>query len=86
MPALANVLKRAVSDLALYIDNNLKELPKALCFSFQRMGAGNMNYKEMAQQIELATGGLSVSTHVCSHHTHPNTYEQVRTEILVEFS
>ena len=47
------------------------------CHLLLRMGAGSMNYKEMAQQVELATGGLSVSTHVCSHHTEPNTFEQV---------
>ena len=47
------------------------------------MGAGSLDYKEMAQQIELATGGLSVSAHICSHHTDPNTYEQVCPGVLV---
>lgn len=44
---------------------------------YYRMGAGNLSYKELSQLIERRTGGLSVGTHVCSHHTAANKYEQV---------
>ena len=41
------------------------------------MGAGNMDYRHMAQLIKRRTGGLSVSPHVVAHPTEHNTYDQV---------
>ena len=36
-----------------------------------------MDYKELAQQVELKTGGLGVSTHLTTHHTEEDCFEQV---------
>ena len=36
-----------------------------------------MSYKELAQQIELNTGSLWVSTHITAHHTEEDCFEQV---------
>ena len=41
-----------------------------------RMGAGDLDYRQFAQECDLYTGGLSVSPHVASHHTTPLGYEQ----------
>ncbi len=47
------------------------------CLYYSRMGAASMDYKELAQRIDLTTGGLDADTHVISHHTEENTFEQV---------
>ena len=41
------------------------------------MGAGNMDYRHMAQLIKRRTGGLSVTPHVVAHPKEQNTYDQV---------
>lgn len=38
-----------------------------------------MDYKELSQQIELSTSGLSAGTHVLQHHSDNYSYEQVCT-------
>lgn len=42
-----------------------------------RLGCGNLNYSEQAQQIELKTGGMTVSPQVLPDESHLDTYEQV---------
>ena len=42
-----------------------------------RMGAGDLNHRQFAQQIDLYTGGLHVSPHICAHHSNELGYEQV---------
>ena len=44
---------------------------------YPRMGAGSLNHRQFAQQIDLYTGGLHVSPHICAHHSNESGYEQV---------
>lgn len=44
---------------------------------FIRMGCGTLDYRQQAQQMELRTGGMSVSTMVISDFEHLDMYEQV---------
>jgi len=41
------------------------------------MGAGDLNHRQFAQQVDLYTSGLSVSSHICAHHSNELGYEQV---------
>ena len=41
------------------------------------MGAGDLNHRQFAQEIDLYTGGLNVSPHICAHHSNELGYEQV---------
>lgn len=43
---------------------------------FIRLGCGILNYREQAQQIELKTGGMSVTPHVLPDDSQLDTYEQ----------
>ena len=42
------------------------------------MGAGNLNYLELSQMMEMRTGGMALSTHISTHHSTMNAFEQVR--------
>lgn len=42
-----------------------------------RMGCGALDYRQQAQQIELRTGGMSVSTQVIPDSTQLDMFEQV---------
>lgn len=42
-----------------------------------RLGCGILDYREQAQQIELKTGGMTVSPHVLPDDSQLDTYEQV---------
>lgn len=41
------------------------------------MGCGGLDYRQQAQQMELRTGGMSVSTQVIPDSTQLDMYEQV---------
>ena len=41
------------------------------------MGTRNLDYKELSQKIDLATGGLSASVHIAERPSTLNSYEQV---------
>lgn len=41
------------------------------------MGCGTLGYREQAQQMELKTGGMSVSPHIIPDDSHLDAYEQV---------
>lgn len=41
------------------------------------MGCGALDYRQQAQQMELRTGGMSVSTQVIPDSTELDVYEQV---------
>ena len=43
---------------------------------FCRMGAGDLDHRQFAQQCDLYTGGLHVSPHVAQHHTNMCGYDQ----------
>lgn len=47
-----------------------------LC-SLHRLGCGSLDYRELAQQVELKTGGLAAAPQVLPDDSHLNTYEQV---------
>ena len=57
---------------------------KIVCFDinmtlfslFYRMGAGHINYMELDQLIKLRTGGMGLSTHITTHHSDLNAFEQ----------
>lgn len=42
------------------------------------MGAGNMDYLELSEQIMLKTGGLSSKAIASEHHSDVNKLQQVR--------
>lgn len=42
------------------------------------MGCGALDYRQQAQQMELRTGGMSVSTQVIPDSTQLDMFEQVR--------
>lgn len=46
-----------------------------MCFS--RMGCGPMDFRQQAQQMELRTGGMSVSAQVIPDSAQLDVYEQV---------
>jgi len=46
------------------------------CRVLTKLGAGQFDYKELSQQIELHTGGLGVSPHISTHHTDEDSFEQ----------
>lgn len=48
-----------------------------VCVCFIRMGCGALDYRQQAQQMELRTGGMSVSTQVIPDSTQLDMYEQV---------
>lgn len=55
---------------------NLRIYIPLFCSVITRMGAGDLDHRQFAQECDLYTSGLSVSPHVCSHHTAPLSYEQ----------
>lgn len=48
-----------------------------LLLCYVRLGCGILDYREQAQQIELKTGGMTVTPHVLPDDSHLDTYEQV---------
>jgi hypothetical protein len=42
------------------------------------MGAGDRDFKELSQEIELKTGGLSLGNHIQEHHAKQDAFEEVR--------
>ncbi|KAM4551302.1 presequence protease, mitochondrial [Odontesthes bonariensis] len=55
-------------DLRLYVP--------LFCGILTKMGCGTLDYRQQAQQMELRTGGMSVSTQVIPDSTHMDTFEQ----------
>lgn len=49
---------------------------------FIRMGCGGLDYRQQAQQKDLRTGGMSVSTQVIPDSTQLDVYEQVSANSL----
>lgn len=58
------------------VPTDLKPYLPLFCEVITKMGAGSMDYKELSQQIELSTSGLSAGTHVVQHHSDNYSYEQ----------
>lgn len=53
------------------------ETDEFLCVCLNRMGCGALDYRQQAQQMELRTGGMSVSTQVIPDTAQLDVYEQV---------
>ncbi|XP_060048368.1 presequence protease, mitochondrial [Erinaceus europaeus] len=63
--------------------SSLNSLPEELrpyvplfCSVLTKLGCGLLNYREQAQQIELKTGGMTVSPHVLPDDSNLDSYEQ----------
>lgn len=52
-------------------------LPCDSTLFLHRLGCGSLDYRELAQQVELKTGGLAAAPQVLPDDSHLNTYEQV---------
>lgn len=52
-------------------------LPGDSTLSLHRLGCGALDYRELAQQVDLKTGGLAATPHVLPDDSHLDTYEQV---------
>ena len=63
--------------LAIVLTNGYYMIFLLMIYFFFRMGAGDLDFRQLSQQIELKTGGLSVDFHVADHHTLENTFQQV---------
>lgn len=58
------------------LPEDLRPLVPLFCSVITKMGCGSMDYRQQAQQMELKTGGMSVSAQVIPDSTHLDTYEQ----------
>ncbi|KAJ7396182.1 pitrilysin metallopeptidase 1 [Pitangus sulphuratus] len=76
-PTNGVVYFRAVSSLNT-LPEELKPYVPLFCNVITKMGCGALDYREQAQQIELKTGGMSVSPHIIPDDSHLDVYEQVK--------
>ncbi|XP_012520350.1 PREDICTED: presequence protease, mitochondrial, partial [Propithecus coquereli] len=58
------------------LPEELRPYVPLFCSVLTKMGCGVLDYREQAQQIELKTGGMTVSPHVLPDDSHLDTYEQ----------
>ncbi|KAM8839125.1 presequence protease, mitochondrial [Synchiropus picturatus] len=58
------------------LSDDLKLYVPLFCSVITKMGSGDMDYRQQAQQMELRTGGMSVSTQVIPDSTQLDMYEQ----------
>ncbi|XP_072296648.1 presequence protease, mitochondrial isoform X2 [Eucyclogobius newberryi] len=58
------------------LPEDLRPLVPLFCAVITKMGCGSMDYRQQAQQLELRTGGMSVSALVTPDSAHLDTYEQ----------
>ncbi|TKC33751.1 hypothetical protein EI555_021081 [Monodon monoceros] len=63
--------------------SSLNTLPEELrpyvplfCNVLTKLGCGALDYRELAQQVDLKTGGLAAAPHVLPDDSHLDTYEQ----------
>ncbi|XP_057400410.1 presequence protease, mitochondrial isoform X3 [Balaenoptera acutorostrata] len=63
--------------------SSLNTLPEELrpyvplfCNVLTKLGCGGLDYRELAQQVDLKTGGLAATPHVLPDDSHLDTYEQ----------
>ncbi|XP_015767644.1 PREDICTED: presequence protease, mitochondrial-like [Acropora digitifera] len=68
---------RAISSIS-DIPEDLRIYLPLFCYILTRMGAGNLDHRELHQLMKLRTGAMSLSTHVTNHHSEMNAFEQVR--------
>uniref|UniRef100_A0A8C5I461 Pitrilysin metalloproteinase 1 n=1 Tax=Gouania willdenowi TaxID=441366 RepID=A0A8C5I461_GOUWI len=58
------------------LPEDLKRYVPLFCSVITKMGCGPLDYRQQAQQMELRTGGMSVSTQVIPDANELNTFEQ----------
>lgn len=58
------------------IPEELRLYVPLFCCVITKMGCGTMDYRQQAQQMELRTGGMSVSTQIITDSNHLDVYEQ----------
>ncbi|XP_006874805.1 PREDICTED: presequence protease, mitochondrial [Chrysochloris asiatica] len=74
-PTNGVVYFRAFSSLNT-LPEELKPYVPLFCSVLTKLGCGILNYREQAQQIQLKTGGMTVSPRVLPDDSHLDTYEQ----------
>ncbi|KAM8804240.1 presequence protease, mitochondrial [Rhynchonycteris naso] len=74
-PTNGVVYFRAFSSLNT-LPEELRPYVPLFCSVLTKLGCGVLDYREQAQQIELKTGGMTVSPHVLPDDSHMDTYEQ----------
>ncbi|XP_051007403.1 presequence protease, mitochondrial isoform X1 [Acomys russatus] len=74
-PTNGVVYFRAFSSLNT-LPEELRPYVPLFCSVLTKLGCGILNYREQAQQIELKTGGMTVSPHVLPDDSQLDTYEQ----------
>ncbi|XP_008561268.1 PREDICTED: presequence protease, mitochondrial-like [Galeopterus variegatus] len=74
-PTNGMVYFRAFSSLNT-LPEELKPYVPLFCSVLTKLGCGTLDYREQAQQIELRTGGMTVSPQVLPDDAHLDTYEQ----------
>ncbi|ELU02149.1 hypothetical protein CAPTEDRAFT_179632 [Capitella teleta] len=55
---------------------HLKPYSSLFCSVATKMGAGDRNFKELSQEIELKTGGLNIGNHIQEHHATQHSFEE----------
>uniref|UniRef100_A0AAQ5XFW1 Presequence protease, mitochondrial n=1 Tax=Amphiprion ocellaris TaxID=80972 RepID=A0AAQ5XFW1_AMPOC len=58
------------------LPDDLKLYVPLFCSVITKMGCGDLDYRQQAQQMEMRTGGMSVSTQVIPDSNHLDTFEQ----------
>lgn len=61
------------------IQRSVQSSDVCVCVCLLSMGSGALDYRQQAQQMELRTGGMSVSTQVIADSAELDVYEQVGT-------
>ncbi|XP_054447557.1 presequence protease, mitochondrial isoform X2 [Pteronotus mesoamericanus] len=74
-PTNGLVYFRAFSSLNT-LPEELRPYVPLFCSVLTKLGCGTLDYRELAQHIELKTGGMTVSPHVLTDDSHLDTYEQ----------
>ncbi|XP_031434464.1 presequence protease, mitochondrial, partial [Clupea harengus] len=74
-PTNGMVYFRALSSINT-LPEDLKPYVPLFCSIITRMGCGQMDYRQQAQQMELHTGGMSVSPQILPEKTDMDMYEQ----------
>uniref|UniRef100_A0A8C7LAP9 Pitrilysin metalloproteinase 1 n=1 Tax=Oncorhynchus kisutch TaxID=8019 RepID=A0A8C7LAP9_ONCKI len=59
------------------LPEDLKLYVPLFCSVITKMGCGGLDYRQQAQQMELKTGGMSISTSVNPDYSNMDMYEQV---------
>uniref|UniRef100_A0A3B4AEQ8 Pitrilysin metalloproteinase 1 n=1 Tax=Periophthalmus magnuspinnatus TaxID=409849 RepID=A0A3B4AEQ8_9GOBI len=58
------------------LSEDLRPLVPLFCSVITKMGCGSLDYRQQAQEMELRTGGMSVSAQVIPDSSHLDMYEQ----------